>query len=598
MVDEVLRTARGLAQPACLLQRSFTRDASTVLAGSRSVALQSTALLSSSRSRTNALDSNWLLAGSVPSEFRHGMVNSLKPADPHGQKFGIVSTLAAVPQSVQITCVCVLIMAMLGYMLCGRSRHDRHSTRTKGFGICFHVVVISISGFLRGYVLYIIGPFITPIQRSLQLCYPCAGSESDLALATCSCPWKEFAVSSVALGAIFGCLLGGVAADAIGRRLTLIASNVLFIVSSLMMGMSGAGAWSPLFFIGRGLAGLAVGASGPASHAYISEIVPTRYRGQLLASTELALIVGVFTVFGFAAALGDERWREAMQFPAVPALLQLGIIFFCLHESPRWLAANGETEEAQHVMESLGLEPPRAEPIKTPAAHTIQLPLSSLRPSCRILTSSFEKPPRSGLAILLHHRRRVLLAIGCALAHNALGANIVMYYSRDILQLANIGNSVGTQMSLGAAKTLGTGAAFAAVDRCGRRSLLIIGTIGAIMGHFGLALAFMPGAVQFSSWLAWSSLLLFLAAWDLGWASLMSVVISEVLPDDVRGLGLGASCSLFWLVSFVQAQTLETLFKQITIAGTFAVYCIASIVGLVFVAIYVPETCGQPLEKD
>jgi len=585
-------------QPACLLQRSFAKDANTLLTGIRSTALQSTSLLSSSRSGTFALDSSSLLAGSVPSELRHGMVNSLKPADLHREKFGILTTLAAVPHSVQIIVACVLIVGVLGYIILARSRHGGQSTRTKGLGICSHVVVISISGFLRGYSLYIIGPFLTPIQRSLLLCYPCAGGESDLALATCSCPWKEFAVSSVALGAIFGCLLGGVMADAVGRRLTLIASDVLFIVSSLMMAMSGPGAWSSLFFIGRGLAGLAVGASGPASHAYISEIVPTRYRGQLLASTELALIVGVFTVFGFAAALGDERWRDAMQFPAVTALLQLGCILLFLHESPRWLAANGRAEEAHHVMEVLGMEPACAESPKTPAACIVQLPPSSLRPASRMLTSAFEKRQRSGFAILLHHRRRVILAIGCALAHNALGANIVMYYSRDILQLASIGNSVGTQMSLGAAKALGTGVAFAAVDRCGRRFLLIVGTIGAIIGHLGLAISFMPGAVQFASGLAWSSLLLFLAAWDLGWASLMSVVISEVLPDDVRGLGLGASCSLFWLVSFVQAQTLETLFKQITIAGTFAMYCIASIVGLVFVVLYLPETCGQPLEKE
>merc|ERR1719486_726466 len=118
------------------------------------------------------------------------------------------------------------------------------------------------------------------------------------------------------------------------------------------------------------------------------------------------------------------------------------------------------------------------------------------------------------------------------------------------------------------------------------------------MGHLGLVLAFLPGAAEYAGSLAWASLLLFLTAWDLGWASLMSVVISEVLPDDVRGLGLGASCSLYWLVSFVQAQTLETLFKHISIAGTFAMYGFASILGLLFVLIYVPETCGRPLDSD
>merc|ERR550537_395506 len=118
------------------------------------------------------------------------------------------------------------------------------------------------------------------------------------------------------------------------------------------------------------------------------------------------------------------------------------------------------------------------------------------------------------------------------------------------------------------------------------------------MGHLGLSIAFVPGSVEFAPTLAWASLLLFLAAWDLGWASLMSVVISEILPDDVRGVGLGASCSLYWLVSFVQAQTLETLFKSITIAGTFATYFVASVFSLLFILVYVPETCGRPLESE
>merc|ERR1719506_3429161 len=138
----------------------------------------------------------------------------------------------------------VLVVAILGYVFLGRSQHSQQSAKMKGLGICSHIVVISISGFLRGYSLYIIGPFLMPIQRSLQLCYPCAAGESDLALAACTCPWKEFAVSSVAIGAIFGGLAGGIMADAVGRRMTLIASDVLFILSSLMMGMSGTGAWS------------------------------------------------------------------------------------------------------------------------------------------------------------------------------------------------------------------------------------------------------------------------------------------------------------------------------------------------------------------
>jgi len=216
-------------------------------------------------------------------------------------------------------------------------------------------------------------------------------------------------------------------------------------------------------------------------------------------------------------------------------------------------------------------------------------------PSAAIPQSGFAMRTRQGRVYQVH-AESVEASDKWIAAVRSVGANIVMYYSRDILQLASISNSAGSQISLGFAKALGTAIAFAAVDRCGRRLLLIVGVSGAIVGHLGMAVAFVPGLVEVAPTLAWASLLLFLAAWDLGWASLMSVVISEILPDDVRGVGLGASCSLYWLVSFVQAQTLETLFKSITIAGTFFMYCGASIIGLLFVLIYVPETCGRPLE--
>lgn len=574
--------AYEITKSSCLLQHTFQR----------------------SFQRTFALDTNALLAGGAPWELREGMVDSLHPdsvtMDPHFHKSGILTKLMALaPHAVHISIACMLLLAMLGYMTLGRSRSGGQVAGPKGPGICFHVLVTCISGLLRGYGLYVIGPFLTPVQRSLQLCFPCTGGESDLALAACSCPWKEFAVSSVALGAIFGGLVGGNMADQVGRRITLITSDVLFIASSLMMAMSGPGAWSTMFFVGRFLMGIAVGASGPASHAYISELVPPRYRGQLLTLTELAVIVGVFTVYGCSAALGDDRWRTSMEFPAVPAALQLICTVCFLHESPRWLATNGRTEEAEYVMTALGLD----FSIDSEAEHSKHLRVAlaydkKKMPAHCAPEAAAGKLKRSGLATLFHHRRRVALAIGCALANNALGANIVMYYSRDILQLANIANSVGSQMSLGAAKALGTGIVFVAVDRCGRRLLLIVGVTGCIIGHLGLAVAFLPGAVDKATGLAWASLLLFLAAWDLGWASLMSVVVSEVLPDDVRGLGLGASCSLYWLVSFFQAQTLETMFKTITIAGTFGMYCIASLLGLLFVLIYVPETCGRQLEAE
>eukprot|EP00427_Karlodinium_veneficum_P020277 CAMPEP_0169127826 /NCGR_PEP_ID=MMETSP1015-20121227/36226_1 /TAXON_ID=342587 /ORGANISM="Karlodinium micrum, Strain CCMP2283" /LENGTH=593 /DNA_ID=CAMNT_0009191657 /DNA_START=38 /DNA_END=1816 /DNA_ORIENTATION=- len=563
------------------------------------------------------MDSNTLLAGGTPWELQDGMVDSHQSASANNAVPTIVPhvhdlwytprMLLLYPHSAQALILFLVLSAAAIYLymvvrahILGQSQEHQLSTRSKTVGLAFHIFVACISAFLRGYSLYLIGPFLTPIQRSLKLCYPCADGESDFALAACSCPMKEFAVSCVTLGAIFGGLAGGFMADRLGRRATLMSTDILFIVSSLVTTLSAPGSWTMLFFIGRVLLGVAVGASGPASHVFISELAPPNYRGQVLALSELVLCVGCFVVFGFSGFLGDSQWRIAVQFPILPALLQFFFCAFFLHESPRWLAACGNSDKARLVGEILGME---SLTFESGASSTLRDP-EYVKRCCDTLGLEPKKlslgnaaPPivrkqRSWFAALVHHRHRVCLALGCALAHNALGANVVMYYSRDVLQLAGMGNTVASQVSLGLAKVLGTCMALALVDRVGRRFLLVVGVAGALAGHFGLAAAFLLGTPQPIAMLAWVSLLLFMAAWDMSWASLMSVVVSEVLPDDVRGLGLGASCTLYWFVSFLQAQTLESLFKEITIGGTFAIYFVGSALSLIFVFIYVPETCG------
>lgn len=350
MADDALEDGAEAAGPvACLLQRAFAKDGASLA--------QQAAAFETLSYRTRALDSNVLLAGSAPWEVRGGSAESIHPDGAAHHEAGLLLRIASVPHMVQIAILVGLVIAMVAYWKCGRTRRAEQASKAQGPGVYFHVAVICLAGFLRGYGLYVIGPYLTPVQRSLQFCYPCTGGESDLALAACSCPRKEFAVSSVPLGAIIGAIVGGSMADSVGRRATILVTDVMFIVSSLIMAMSGPGAWASLFFIGRILQGLAIGASGPASHAYISEVAPAKYRGQLLTLNELALCAGCFVVFAFSGIFGDERWRSIFEFPLIPAVLQLVFTGLFLHESPRWLAANGKADEAKDVAESLGLEP-------------------------------------------------------------------------------------------------------------------------------------------------------------------------------------------------------------------------------------------------
>ena len=145
------------------------------------------------------------------------------------------------------------------------------------YNLCFVVLLTSvgsIGGFLFGYDTGIIAgaqlyfkdtwPDITTVER-------------------------ELTVSVALLGAFAGSLIAGPVSDAIGRKLTIIWSDVLFIVGSILMAL----AWTiPVLMVGRVLVGLAVGVASMIVPVYLSEVAPVQIRGAVVACFVVAVTLG------------------------------------------------------------------------------------------------------------------------------------------------------------------------------------------------------------------------------------------------------------------------------------------------------------------
>ena len=87
------------------------------------------------------------------------------------------------------------------------------------------------------------------------------------------------------------------------------------------------------------------------------------------------------------------------------------------------------------------------------------------------------------------HKRPLAIALGCAVSHGILAANAVLYYLRDILQMAGVRSPLVVALLIGLVKLLGVLVALLSIKRVGKRNLLLLGTCGTILGHLGLALA-------------------------------------------------------------------------------------------------------------
>ncbi|EOD10284.1 hypothetical protein EMIHUDRAFT_216003 [Emiliania huxleyi CCMP1516] len=434
--------------------------------------------------------------------------------------------------------------------------------------LAVHALIASITGALLGFDLCIAGAILTPVQRALELCYPC-GDGSDTALARCSCVEKQLVISAVSIGACLGALFGGLVADRVGRRPALLASDLLFGAGGAAMAFATKSAtW--LFFVGRASVGLALGLGGAAASAYLAEIAPAAWRGRFLELMELCVCVGCLGAYAVAYGLGDSRWRASIGL-TTPCRLQLLLILLLLHESPHWLTAHGFTRSAAKARAVLG--PPTAvatiEVVAAGSGAEEESPLicAGRRGALRHLGA------RQAARELWLARRPLAVALGVATAHAATAANTV-----------------------GLAKVAGVLAALALTDRLGRRVLLIGGTTCMALSLCGLAGAFADEAHP-SPGLALASLLVFILGWDISWAGLMLAVVAEVLPQRVRGTGTGLAYGLYWLLSFVTAQFLESAIHALGSAPTFS--AIGGMCGIVLLWTWrcVPETANRSLEE-
>lgn len=466
-----------------------------------------------------------------------------------------------------------------------------------------HALAICMTGSLLGFDLCVAGAILMPVQRSLHLCYPCEGDYTDADLAACTCFDKQLAISAVSIGATFGALFGGVASDWLGRRRALLVSDVLFALGGACMSYATHDLQS-LFFIGRSLVGLALGLGGAASSAYLAEIAPSAWRGRFLEANELCVCTGCLLAYLIAFGLGDARWRLSIGLTSLVALFQL-LLLLPLHESPQWLQLNGFAQRAARARLALGI-PGDTSSSSTNATVADHVPRAATA-APRVVTL---------LRALRRARRPLRLALGVAVAHAATAANTVLYYSRDVLQLAGLPDPLLANTAVGVAKFLGVAAALALTDRLGRRTLLLSGTATMVLALTGLALAFANASAPLSG-LALVSLLLFILGWDVSWAGLMLTVIAEValppcshpspqptpsplfpqvLPHEIRGAGTGLAYALYWALSFGTAQSLESALSELGAAPTFGGIAVLCIGVMLWTWQSVPETANRKLE--
>src|ERR1700721_148497 len=136
------------------------------------------------------------------------------------------------------------------------------------------IAVVLLAGALFGYDQGVISGALIGIEKAFDV--------GHVAL--------EIVTSWVTLGAMFGSLFGGYAADLFGRRRTLLAAAALFIVGALVQAFAPD---VPILVVGRLVAGFGVGVAAVAAPLYAAELAPAAQRGRFVSSYQLAITIGI-----------------------------------------------------------------------------------------------------------------------------------------------------------------------------------------------------------------------------------------------------------------------------------------------------------------
>lgn len=165
---------------------------------------------------------------------------------------------------------------------------------------------------------------------------------------------KGLVTAAAIIGAIFGAGLLGPLADKIGRRRIFRFDLLLFIAFSIACVFAWS-VWSLIAF--RFVLGVAIGLDYPIAASYLAEVLPASGRGRWLVSAFSLQAIGILLgavvgVIVLVIAPDVDSWRWMLGFGAIPALV-IVLLRRGVPESPRWLAQNGQEDEAIAVTEAL-----------------------------------------------------------------------------------------------------------------------------------------------------------------------------------------------------------------------------------------------------
>ncbi len=374
--------------------------------------------------------------------------------------------------------------------------------------------------------------------------------------------------------ALIGCMIGamtvGTLADRIGRKKLLTISSLVFLLSAFA---TGAVYTFDTFLVARFFGGIGIGLASGLSPMYIAEVSPANIRGRMVSLNQMMIVIGILAAqivnwliaqpmpAGITEAAIAESWNGQMAWrwmfwaPMLPAAIFLVFCFF-IPESPRWL----------HMQE-----------LKA--------------------TGQSEEKTAGGLKVLFSKQYAAILLLGVFIAvfQQWCGTNVIFNYAQEIFQQAGfeIGDVLFNIVVTGVANVVFTIIAIYTVDRIGRKPLMLLGAGGLCLVYALLGTCYYFHVTGLGMIVL---VVLAIGCYAMTLGPCTWVLISEIFPDRIRGIGVATCTFALWVGSSTLTYTFPFLNRSLGSYGTFWIYALVCAVGFIVFILKLKETKGKSLE--
>lgn len=427
-------------------------------------------------------------------------------------------------------------------------------------------IVASLGGLLSGYDTGVISGALLFINETWVLPDTLQG----------------FLVSSVLIGAVIGAATNGILADIFGRKKIIMATAVIFILGSILC------AFAPnvyVLILSRIFVGFAVGIVNFVVPLYLSEVSPKNLRGTLVSLYQWAITAGILFSYFINAVFAQAvyNWRWMLFAGVVPGLvLFIGMCF--MSDTPRWLVSKNRDDEAKKVFSKIE---PDIEPEKE---------IAEIKET--LVDNRQEKTFRLKKWMIMPF----VVGIGIMFAQICTGINTIIYYAPTIFKTAGFDSNltaIYATTGIGVVNFIMTIVAVFFTDRIGRKPLLYFGLTGVMLSLFALGTSFAFAGVLGSSlkWVAVGSLVTYIICFAMSLGPIGWILVSEVFPLRIRGIAMSVCTVSNFAFNFFVVGSFPVLLHRIGGAWTFWIFGIVSILCIIFVYFFVPETKGISLEE-